>query len=55
MGAVAGIDIQEGRYGYQQGLFVIGQSGEMVRILNDKKFQPRFWFRTISLKEWNQL
>ncbi len=45
VGAVAGIDIQEGvdRYAYQQGLFVIGQTGEMVRILNDKKFQPRFW------------
>lgn len=45
VGAVAGINIQEGvdRYAYQQGLFVIAQSGEMVRILNDKKFQPRFW------------
>jgi len=45
VGAVAGIDIEEGvdRYAYKQGLFVIGQSGEMVRILNDKKFQPRYW------------
>jgi hypothetical protein len=45
IGAVAGIDIEDGvdRYAYKQGLFVIGQRGEMVMILNDKKFQPRVW------------
>ncbi len=45
IGAVAGIVIDEGadRYAYKNGLFVIGQSGETVKILNDKKFIPRSW------------
>ena len=45
VGAVAGIVIQEGvdRYAYRQGLFVIGQSGDTVKILNDEKFQPKEW------------
>lgn len=45
VGAVAGIVIDEGvdRYAYKSGLFVIGQSGETVKILNDKKFIPRSW------------
>jgi hypothetical protein len=45
VGAVAGIVIDEGadRYAYKSGLFVIGQSGETVKILNDKKFIPRAW------------
>lgn len=45
LGAVAGIVIDEGvdRYAYQQGLFVIAQSGETVKILNDEKFKPRTW------------
>ncbi|RMD95130.1 MAG: DUF3782 domain-containing protein [Calditrichaeota bacterium] len=45
IGAVAGIVIEEGadRFAYKTGLFVIGQSGETVRILNDKKFVPRTW------------
>ena len=45
IGAVAGIVIEEGadRFAYKAGLFVIGQSGESVRILNDKKFIPRTW------------
>lgn len=44
-GAVAGIVIEEGadRYAYKKGLFVIAQKGEMVEILNDKKFVPRSW------------
>lgn len=44
-GAVAGIVIEENadRYAYRQGLFVIGQSGETVKILNDEKFQPKPW------------
>ena len=29
------------RYANKKGLFVIGQSGETVKILNDKKFTPR--------------
>lgn len=45
VGAVAGIVIDEGadRYAYQAGLFVIGQSGETVKILNDKNFVPKTW------------
>jgi hypothetical protein len=45
IGAVAGIVIDAGadRYAYKCGLFVIGQSGETVKILNDKKFVPNAW------------
>ncbi|MBF0345690.1 MAG: hypothetical protein HQL06_15860 [Nitrospirae bacterium] len=43
IGATAGIVIEEGvdRYAYKNGLFVIGQSGDTVKILNDDKFTPR--------------
>jgi len=45
VGAVAGLTIEEeaDRYAYRHGLFVIGQSGETVKILNDKKFRPKIW------------
>jgi len=45
IGAVAGIVIEEeaDKYAYRQGLFVIGQTGETVRILNDEKFKPNEW------------
>ncbi|MFQ5652215.1 MAG: DUF3782 domain-containing protein [bacterium] len=45
VGAVAGIVIEEGvdRYAYMKGLFVIAQSGDTVKILNDRRFKPRFW------------
>ena len=45
IGAVAGIVIDENadRYAYKKGLYVIAQSGETVKILNDVKFQPRVW------------
>jgi len=45
IGAVAGIVIEEGadKFAYRQGLFVIGQTGETVKILNDKTFKPRIW------------
>jgi len=45
VGAVAGIVIEEGadRFAYHQGLYVIGQTGETVRILNDKQFKPKVW------------
>ena len=41
-GAVAGIEIDQGidAYAYRQGLFVIKQSGETVKIINDAQFQP---------------
>ncbi|MGF1570090.1 MAG: hypothetical protein ACFCVD_18800 [Nodosilinea sp.] len=44
-GAVAGIEIDEGvdRYAYQQGLFVIKQTGDTVVIANDAAFQPTAW------------
>jgi len=44
-GAVAGIEIDEGvdRYAYKQGLFVIKPSGDTVAIINDDKFQGKFW------------
>jgi hypothetical protein len=44
-GAVAGIEINQGvdRYAYQQGLFVIRPSGDTVEIVNDQKFQAKFW------------
>jgi len=44
-GAVAGIEIDEGvdRYAYKQGLFVIKPSGDTVAIINDDKFQAKFW------------
>ena len=41
-GAVAGIEIDQGidSYAYRRGLFVIKQSGETVKIINDVQFQP---------------
>jgi hypothetical protein len=45
VGAVAGIVFDEGadRFAYRKGLFVIAQSGDAVKILNDKKFKPKTW------------
>jgi hypothetical protein len=42
-GAVAGMSIDKDvdRYAYHRGLFVMAQTGENLRILNDKKFIPR--------------
>jgi hypothetical protein len=42
-GGVAGMSIDEDadRFAYKQGLFIIGQTGESLRIINDKKFKPR--------------
>lgn len=44
-GAVAGIVIEQGadRFAYRKGLFVLGQSGETVTILNDEQFEPKIW------------
>ena len=41
-GAVAGIESDQGidSYAYRRGLFVIKQSGETVKIINDVQFQP---------------
>ena len=45
VGAVAGIIIPKNvaRYAYQQGFFIIAQSGETVTLLNDQKFKPKVW------------
>lgn len=45
VGAVAGIVVPKdvARFAYKQGLFVIAQSGETVKLLNDQKFKPKVW------------
>ena len=45
VGAVAGIVIDENvdRFAYRQGFFVIGQTGDTVKILNDEGFKPKAW------------
>jgi len=45
IGALGGIVIEEGpdKYAYKQGLYVIAESGETIRILNDEKFNPKKW------------
>ncbi|MBF0435194.1 MAG: DUF3782 domain-containing protein [Magnetococcales bacterium] len=45
LGAVAGIVVEEGvdRYAMNEGLFVIVQSGDSVKLANDGKFVPRSW------------
>jgi len=47
-GVVAGMSIDKGvdRFAYKKGLFVISQTGDNVRILNDKKFRPRSFAET---------
>jgi hypothetical protein len=44
-GAVAGMVIPQNvsRYAYRKGFFVIGQTGESVKILNDENFKPVEW------------
>ena len=45
MGAVAGMVIQDNvaRYAYKKGFFVLSQSGDSMRILNDDQFKPGIW------------
>lgn len=45
LGAVAAMVLPEGagRYAYRKGLFVLAQSGEIVEVRNDSKFQPKVW------------
>lgn len=45
IGAVAGMRMEESadRYAYRRGFFVLAQTGETVKILNDEKFQPKVW------------
>ncbi|MEO5339850.1 MAG: hypothetical protein H7837_04935 [Magnetococcus sp. MYC-9] len=44
-GAVAGIVVESeaDRFAMKQGLFVIEQSGETVRLANDRAFEPKVW------------
>jgi hypothetical protein len=44
-GAVAAMVIPPAvaKYAYRKGLFVLGQNGDTVEILNDAKFQPAAW------------
>ena len=45
MGAVAAMVLPDNvaRYAYQQGLYVIAQSGDHLLIRNDTKFKPQIW------------
>ncbi|RJP25567.1 MAG: DUF3782 domain-containing protein [Candidatus Omnitrophota bacterium] len=45
IGAIAGIVIHMDvdKYAYKKGLFVIAQSGNTVKILNDRSFRPKAW------------
>jgi len=45
IGAVAGMSLQEGvdKYAEGQGLYVLAQSGEAMRLLNDETFEARVW------------
>ena len=45
IGAVASIVMREdvARFAYKQGLFIIGQKGDTVKILNDEKFIYKTW------------
>ena len=46
-GAVAGIVVESkaDQFAVKQGLFVIEQSGETVRLANDREFKPKVWSR----------
>ncbi|CAK0754012.1 hypothetical protein WCLP8_2530010 [uncultured Gammaproteobacteria bacterium] len=45
IGAVAAMIIEEsvGRFAINQGLFVIEQAGDTLRMANDEGFKPRTW------------
>jgi hypothetical protein len=45
LGAVAAMILPKdvGRYAYSKGLFVLAQSGDAVKILNDDAFKPHEW------------
>ncbi len=45
MGAVAAMVIPRdvARYAYRKGLFVMAQSGDVMTILNDEKFEPKIF------------
>jgi len=47
-GGVAGMSIEKGvdRFAYEQGLFVLAQTGRNLRILNDETFAPRDFSKT---------
>ena len=45
LGGVAGIEVtsEADKFAERQGLFVLGQKGDTVKILNDEKFKPKVW------------
>lgn len=45
LGAVTGLIMPEQitSYAYKRGVFVLGQSGNTIAILNDQKFRPKTW------------
>ncbi len=45
IGVLGGIVIEEesDKYAYRQGMFAITESGETVKILNDKQFKHKEW------------
>ncbi len=46
-GGAAGMSIEKDveRFAYKRGIFVFGESGDNIRILNDEKFKPRTFVR----------
>jgi hypothetical protein len=55
------IDSGVDRFAYKRGLFVIGQNGDNVRLLNDKKFKPRSFsipedncFKGMAQRAWRR-
>ena len=45
LGAVAAMVLPDGvgRYAYRKGLFVLAQTGAIVEIRNDERFEPKVW------------
>ncbi len=45
LGAVAAMVLPDnvGRYAYRKGLFVLAQTGDIVEIRNDDRFEPQVW------------
>jgi hypothetical protein len=51
-GAVAGASIDKGvdRFAYAHGLFILSQSGDNMKIINDEKFVPRVFNEPVRRK-----
>jgi hypothetical protein len=42
-GAAMVVSDETARFAYRQGLFVLGQSGDIMTLRNDDKFEPKVW------------